>query len=1177
MENQSYKLKQSSMPSLANPIACIENNDLRLALPHEALKERGLTWHSFDSVEKVVSYLLHEPHAIIVAHEAIVGELLQALPANNQAAIVVITEETTPEYWLQAGACDYLPLNLIDVDRVQRALRFAALWHSSIAPSSQERFSSDDSGVAHHGVREDDELERGVLDSISAHIAVVDNEGAIKVVNEAWRRYGRENSPAGKMPERAGVGANYLQVCRLSKGTFSGGALEAHDGILSVLRGEKERFCLEYACPSKETLRWFLMMVTRLQTQKGGAVISHVDITERRLAEEALRDSETRLRMALTASRMGVWEWDVSSGELFWSPECYEIFGVKEFSGRREAFVQFLYPEDVERVHAAFDAALQNGTLYAEEFRIVRPDGAVRWVMNLGQARYSETGRPLRMLGTVRDVTDEKEAETALVESRERLRVALESGNIGLWDWDLVSGTVQYSLLWKSQLGYAEDEIKNTPDEWESRLHPDEKETVLVRVQAMIESDSPDYNIEFRMRHKDGSYRWMLSHGTIFRSPDNKALRILGSHVDITGFKETQAELIRSRAELQRSNDELERRVAERTREIELANRTLRAEAVERQMVMGALRNLVEKLEQANREVEAANATLKANEARLLRGNAVFTELTRLRASDESELHKAFSQITEAGCDLLETERCSIWLFDENCEKLRCADLFESNRAQHSQGVEIDVQNYPRYFETLRGRRAIVADDAHTFPATSEFSQSYLTPLNIASMLDTPVIIGGQMVGVLCCEHVGVMRHWKAEERTLASAIAALCSLAMESFERARAEAALRQSMAEAETAREEAERANRAKSEFLSRMSHELRTPMNSILGFAQLMEMHATDEREMERVSYILKAGQHLLHLINEVLDLARIESGRLSLSPEPVSVLSTIHLAVDMVRPLVQQRELNLIENYERCVDYYVHADQQRLSQVLLNLLSNAMKYNRKQGEVRVNCECVDNRVVRISISDTGYGIAPQHRARLFQPFERLGAEGGPIEGTGLGLALSRYLIEAMGGSIGVESTPGQGSTFWIELPLTEQKAIASGDMAASVAAIDLTNKDYTILYIEDNLANYQIIEHVLSSYPNIQLISAMQGHIGLELAHEYKPSLVLLDLHLPDITGEEVLRRLLANPATCDAPVIIISADATPNQVRRLLISGASEYLTKPLDIRRFLEVLRENLP
>lgn len=377
--------------------------------------------------------------------------------------------------------------------------------------------------------------------------------------------------------------------------------------------------------------------------------------------------------------------------------------------------------------------------------------------------------------------------------------------------------------------------------------------------------------------------------------------------------------------------------------------------------------------------------------------------------------------------------------------------------------------------------------------------------------------------------------------------------------------------------AKEEAERANLAKSEFLSRMSHELRTPLNAILGFGQLLEMDGVAPEQRESVRQILKAGRHLLDLINEILDIARIEAGRLALSSEPVNVGDALHEALDLIRPLAVERTIHLQDDLGVDTDRHVLADRQRLKQILLNVLSNAVKYNREGGSVTVSGAVASEGVLRIAVSDTGPGIPPGSMEKLFMPFERLGAEQTELEGTGIGLALSKRLVQLMGGEIGVESTPDEGSTFWIEMPLVESPVERLELAADAEPAPEAVNGDARILlHIEDNPSNLELIKRILLHRPAIKLLSTMQGGLGLDLARQHHPDLVLLDVHLPDMLGDEVLRVLKEDPGTREIPVVIITADATPGRMQRLLAAGAQDYLTKPIDVRRFLDVLDQSV-
>lgn len=377
--------------------------------------------------------------------------------------------------------------------------------------------------------------------------------------------------------------------------------------------------------------------------------------------------------------------------------------------------------------------------------------------------------------------------------------------------------------------------------------------------------------------------------------------------------------------------------------------------------------------------------------------------------------------------------------------------------------------------------------------------------------------------------------------------------------------------------ARGEADRANQAKSEFLSRMSHELRTPLNAILGFAQLLELDALTVNQRESVAHILKGGRHLLALINEVLDIARIEAGRLSLSLEPVAVREVAMEAFDLIKPLAVQRNVDVRCDAATMEHCFVLADRQRLKQVLLNLLSNGVKYNRHEGTLILTSKRASATRVRIMVADTGHGMTETQLARLFTPFDRLGAEESGTEGTGLGLALSKNLVKAMGGDILVTSKVGKGSVFSVELGCTENPEIKVASMSPEAAPTSLAPPQVpvpvsTILYIEDNLSNLRLIERVLGLRKGIHLLSAMQGRMGIDLARQQRPDLILLDLHLPDLKGDEVLVRLKGHPETEKIPVVMISADATARQIQRLQDRGAVAYLTKPIDVGQLMGLL-----
>lgn len=377
--------------------------------------------------------------------------------------------------------------------------------------------------------------------------------------------------------------------------------------------------------------------------------------------------------------------------------------------------------------------------------------------------------------------------------------------------------------------------------------------------------------------------------------------------------------------------------------------------------------------------------------------------------------------------------------------------------------------------------------------------------------------------------------------------------------------------------ARDEAERANRAKSQFLSQMSHELRTPMNAILGFAQLLDVDprpSLPQHQQAFVREILRGARHLLSLINEVLDLGRVEAGQLTVEQVPVPVDDLVDECLALMRALASAHGVRLLPPIGLPGSPMVRADRTRLKQVLLNLMANAIKYNRAAGDVEVRCS-IEGEEMRLAVRDTGLGLTPADRERLFQPFERLGAGLANIEGTGIGLALSRRLVTAMGGEIGVDSEPGVGSTFWVRLPLVVKvPAAASAFVALAPAAQDAAHSPVAVkvLYIEDNPVNVVLMEAMLERLPGVRFASALVPAEGLQIAYREVPALILLDIQMPEMDGFEVLGQLRAREATRSIPVIAVSANALQDDIDAALAVGFTAYLTKPLDLDRLLSTV-----
>jgi PAS domain S-box-containing protein len=404
--------------------------------------------------------------------------------------------------------------------------------------------------------------------------------------------------------------------------------------------------------------------------------------------------------------------------------------------------------------------------------------------------------------------------------------------------------------------------------------------------------------------------------------------------------------------------------------------------------------------------------------------------------------------------------------------------------------------------------------------------------------------------------------------RDPAGTLRGFAKLTRDLTERNKVEAALKDAKALAE-------KANLSKSEFLSSMSHELRSPLNAILGFAQLMESDAPapSPAQSENIIQILNAGWYLLELINEILDLATIESGKLSMSLEAVPLDELLRECHAMIEPLAQRRGIRM-DAPRSDAPYVVHADRTRIKQVLINLLSNAIKYNTPHGSVAVDCSAspVSGRV-RITVSDTGAGLAPEKLAQLFQPFNRLGQESNGEEGTGIGLVVSKRLVELMDGVIGVESTTGKGSIFWVELLPTAPLALAPFvETAATTDAASPLEGVRTILYVEDNPANLKLVEKLIARRDDLRLLTAVDGNRGVELARACLPDVILMDINLPGITGVDALRLLRTDAATARIPVVAISANAMLRDIAQGLEAGFFRYLTKPIKVNAFMDTL-----
>jgi PAS domain S-box-containing protein len=952
----------------------------------------------------------------------------------------------------------------------------------------------------------------------------------------------------------------------------------AFDDACARVRETGQMASIEYALrlPGEECERDFEARVVPLGPGELATVVR--DITDRRDAEEALRASEESYRGLFDHLTELVYIQDLDGRFLNVNEAVVRAYGYtrEELLGRTPEILAEPGMVDLADTMRRFGHAVQ-GQPQRFEWWGRRKDGSV-FPKELSLARSTYFGRDA-VIAVGRDITERVEAEQALRAREEHFRRLIEHAS------DLVSiiapdGTIIYeSEAIEGLFGYTAAEGVGT-SAWE-RVHPDDHAHVAEALSGVAASPGRTGSAEFRYRARSGAWRFVEAVGKTLTEHPRDGIVI--NTRDVTARRQAEEAL--------RESEERYRALIENGHDIivilDPETGGIRYQSPSMERILGYSPD-----DLAGRSV-----------FELVHPDDLQPALSEIAAAVAAPgtTHKAeyCFRHKDGGWRHLETFGRTL-LPDSAAQGLVFNTRDITDRKEAEDALRRSESHFRRLIENGQDNIAIV-DPAGvmTYQSPSvlrilgytpeelvgESAFAYIHPddapsvaAELGRVFATPGYIGTAEYRFRHKD--GGWRYLEAFGQTLSpdSADDGVVTNIRDVTERRRTEEALRRATAEAE-------RANQAKSEFLSRMSHELRTPMNSILGFAQLLERAALPADQKRGVQHILTAGRHLLRLINEVLDIARIESGRQQLSLEPVRLGAVLQEAMALARPLAAQAGVALRAEEAPAEGTFVRADRQRLVQVLLNLLSNAIKYNRPGGEVRLEWEAVAEDEgaarVRLRVRDTGVGIAPEALDDLFVPFARLGAEHSQVEGTGLGLALSQRLVEAMGGDLVLERSDAEGSSFAVELRLSRDPVEGLALRPAPSASRQVPGVDperaVTLLYVEDNLANLSLVETILASRPGWKTIPALQGRLGAELAREHVPDVVLLDLHLPDVQGDEVLRRLRADRRTAGIPVVMISADATPRTIDRLRAQGADAYLTKPLDVDEFLSTIDRLLP
>ncbi|MEI7981478.1 MAG: PAS domain S-box protein [Bacteroidota bacterium] len=1011
-------------------------------------------------------------------------------------------------------------------------------------------------------------------------------------------------------------------------------------------QGELDYFSQEYRMKHKNGDWIWILNKGKVHTwdQDGKPLLmsgTHQDITERKLAEHELKQVSTRLALAAKAGGVGVWDYDLVNDILVWDDQMFALYGIekKDFSGAYDAWQSGLHPEDKERGDAEIQMAIRGQKEFDTEFRVVWPDGSVRNIRALAIVQHDSSGKPLNLIGTNWDITAQKQAEILLDQTRRNYETFFNTIDDFLFVLNEQGNIIHANETVTRRLGYKAEELLG---ESILMVHPVERREEAGRIVGEMLAGTAEF-CPVPLVTKSGDY---LSVETRVKPGfwDGKPA-IFGVTKDITKIKLSEEKFSKAF----RSNSTL---MAISTLDgvfIDVNDTFLKTLGYSLEEVIG---NTSRGLGLGLFENTEARKSLAESMEHNIPVRAV--ELNVRTKSSEIRNGLFSADTIYIGKDL-----CLLTMMVDITERKHSEEALKESEARFSSFM--DYLPAVVFLKDHEGRTLFVnryMEDA--FGASNWIGKTMLDvfPNEVGEKLRSDDIdsmqLGYQKLEESMVQLDGKLHHYETQKFTIdrSGQEPWLGGISLDITERKHAEEEIIKS-------REEAEKANRAKSEFLSRMSHELRTPMNSILGFAQLMNMGELNPKQKKSVNHILTSGKHLLGLIDEILDISRIESGRLSLLPEPVQLSHIIIEAMDTVQPLADARQIKLELENSPDSQLFVMSDRKRLKQVLINLLNNAVKYNRQDGAIFVKTKSMpqnDAGVVsaRISITDTGLGIHPDDIPKLFIPFERIGAEQTYTEGTGLGLAVVKKIMDSMEGAVGVESVVGKGSTFWIELPITEQqiswkeqqknnlklttalivakeeiafqneeKAERAGELVIANKELVFQNKEKakragelviankelafqneekakraaelvvlktkysiesattvpaktgTILYIEDNIQNAELVEEIIGDYrPEIKLISSVLGEPSVKLATDNMPDLILLDLNLPDMDGSEVLTNLLADDNTKSIPVVILTADATQHQIEKLMTAGAKDYLIKPLDINLFIMVVDE---
>ncbi|MBI5257757.1 MAG: PAS domain-containing protein [Burkholderiales bacterium] len=891
-----------------------------------------------------------------------------------------------------------------------------------------------------------------------------------------------------------------------------------------------------------------------------------------------------RLARAQEFGRLGLYERELPMGRGHWDAHMFRMWSINPADGAPDfnTFVRRIHPDDRPGLDYRDSARLAGK--YAKRYRISAPNGQWRHVHAQWEVKNGPDGTPCQITGVMVDDTEVYELAESYNTTSAQLKLAVELGNIAIWRHELASNRIFYNDKGFEVLGLTPRPEGVPLEEVRALIHPDDMPMVLARADESLHAERP-VDMEARYRRSDGSYRYLLTRRVVQRNADGEAIAFVGVALDVTEqVQETRrAQELAKRLEVAAaaaglgvwSREPGRPRGEWNAQMFEMIGRPIAAGVPTRQEWLDTIIHPGdrERMRHAHTELRATEDTTVEHEYRILRPDGQVRWLVNRARHEKRDRGSVLFGITIDVTERVQTEAALRQANERIALAARGAGI---GTWEHD--IANDTAIWDEQMYVLRG----LTPDCGRTPDELRFALTHPEDLKRARRIHAQAI-----KDLKPCTYEIRVRMPDGQYRWLASRSLPVCDEAgrvvrqigvnWDVHERVTAEAERQEKLI--------AQRESQAKSEFLARMSHELRTPLNAVLGFAQLLQLDPAlsggDSRT--KLRHILSAGEHLLSLINDVLDLSSLESGELKLDLQPVPLAEVLHEAMTLVETAARAAGVSL---HAEPTPLLVQVDRIRMRQVLLNLLSNAVKYNRAQGQVHIKARAEGGRVV-LSVNDTGRGMTRQQMAHLFEPFNRLGMEGEGIEGAGVGLAVVKALVERMGGTVQVESSAGVGSSFELRLPRGARSAADKAPTQPAAPAIapltpltplkPRTARQGRLLYIEDNPVNALLVEELVRLHAGLQIESVASGLGGLDRALALRPDLILVDMQLPDVNGFEVIRRLREQPATADIPCIALSANAMPEDIARAAAAGFSDYWTKPINMNSFLAALDRLFP